>query len=183
VDSHFSHGAWAWSLGGVSLPLLADFHPKGELARSLGLFLDEAGITDRATVVIDADGVVRHTLSVGPGGRRDMEELAAFCEELDAEYAGDLPSPAATPEGLPAGAALYVKDNCMFSRWALAARTNLHLEDSLAVVNLSQDPEAGAHLETLGGKAQVPALVCGEDVLYESGDIIELLVGRTTTLV
>ena len=183
MDSTFSHGAWAWSLGGVSLPLLADFHPKGDLAKSLGLFLDGPGITDRATVVIDADGLVRHTLSVGPGGKRDMEELAAFCEKLDAEHAGDLPAAAAAPAGLPEGAALYIRDNCMFSRWAMAARSNLHLEDSLALVNVSQDPEARARLEALGGKSQAPALVCGDDVLYESGDIIKLLVEKTATLV
>ena len=46
VDSVYSHAAWAASLGGVSFPLLADFHPKGALASELGLYLDGAGITD-----------------------------------------------------------------------------------------------------------------------------------------
>ncbi len=183
MDSTFSHGAWAWSLGGVSLPLLADFHPKGELAKSLGLFLDGAGITDRATVVIDAAGVVRHASSVGPGGSRDMAALAALCEDLDASFEGDLPAPGSPGPGVPAGSALYVKDRCMFSRWALAARSNLHLEESLPVVNVSQDPAAHARLESLGGKAQAPALVTGSEVLYESKDIITALVEGTGGLV
>ena len=36
VDSMYCHANWARDLGGVSFPLLADFHPKGEVARSYG---------------------------------------------------------------------------------------------------------------------------------------------------
>ena len=86
VDSTYCHANWAMSLGGVSFPLLADFHPKGEVAKAYGLYLDGAGITDRATVIIDADGVVRHVSSVGPGGKRDIAELAGLCEQLDQNY-------------------------------------------------------------------------------------------------
>jgi hypothetical protein len=37
VDSIYCHGNWAKSLGGVSFPLLADFHPKGAMAKKYGV--------------------------------------------------------------------------------------------------------------------------------------------------
>jgi alkyl hydroperoxide reductase subunit AhpC len=76
VDSIFCHSNWAASMGGISFPLLADFHPKGKMATDYGLYLSDNGITDRATVVIDASGVVRHASSVTPAGQRNIEELA-----------------------------------------------------------------------------------------------------------
>ena len=99
-----------------------------------------------------------------------------MCEEIDSAWQGELPVFTA-PKGLPEGAALYIKDNCMFSRWALYARANLHLQDVLPVVNVSRDPEARAKLERIGGKSQAPALVVGEQAMYESAEIAKFLAG------
>lgn len=63
----------------------------------------------------------------------------------------------------------------MFSRWALYARTNLHLETALPVINVSRDPHALAELERRGGKGQAPALAIGDSIMYESADIAKLL--------
>ncbi|MCB1185474.1 redoxin domain-containing protein, partial [bacterium] len=52
VDSRYCHEAWAETFDGIIFPLLADFHPKGEVARAYGLWLEDAGISDRATVLI-----------------------------------------------------------------------------------------------------------------------------------
>ena len=60
VDSRFSHENWAKSLGGISFLLLQDFHPKGDMARKYGVYLEDKGITDRATVIIDKRGSVRY---------------------------------------------------------------------------------------------------------------------------
>jgi peroxiredoxin len=57
VDSAWTHAAFAKSLG-LSYPLLADFHPKGAVAKAYGLYLDDKGISKRATVVIDKAGKV-----------------------------------------------------------------------------------------------------------------------------
>jgi peroxiredoxin (alkyl hydroperoxide reductase subunit C) len=57
VDSAFSHKAFQERLG-VSIPLLADFHPKGEVARRYGVYIDERGHTERALVMIDPEGNV-----------------------------------------------------------------------------------------------------------------------------
>ncbi len=57
VDSAFSHKAFREHLG-VDIPLLADFHPKGEVARRFGVYIDERGHSQRALVMIDPDGIV-----------------------------------------------------------------------------------------------------------------------------
>ena len=58
VDSAFAHKAFQRELG-ISIPLLADFHPKGDVARRFGAFNEDRGVSQRALVMIDADGVVR----------------------------------------------------------------------------------------------------------------------------
>ena len=82
VDSKFCHKAWADGFGGIDFPLLADFHPKGGVAKSFGLWLEEPGITDRATVLIGKDGKVLWAESVGPGGARVPGDLLAKVQEL-----------------------------------------------------------------------------------------------------
>jgi len=58
VDSAFAHKAFRRELG-LSIPLLADFHPKGEVASAYGVYNDERGVARRALVVIDPGGIVR----------------------------------------------------------------------------------------------------------------------------
>lgn len=58
VDSAFSNKAFQRELG-VSIPLLADFHPKGEVARRFGVYDEERGVSLRALVMIDPHGIVR----------------------------------------------------------------------------------------------------------------------------
>jgi peroxiredoxin len=58
VDSGFAHKAFRRELG-ISIPLLADFHPKGEVARAFGVYSEKHGVARRALVLIDPDGIVR----------------------------------------------------------------------------------------------------------------------------
>jgi peroxiredoxin len=58
VDSSWTHRAFRKSLG-LDIPLLADFHPKGEVSRSFGAYQDEYGMGSRSLVLVDEDGVVR----------------------------------------------------------------------------------------------------------------------------
>jgi peroxiredoxin len=60
VDSRYAQHAFADSLGLRDVRLLADFEPKGEVARRYGVYLDDPGCSTRASFVIDRDGVVRH---------------------------------------------------------------------------------------------------------------------------
>jgi peroxiredoxin len=54
VDSAYSHKAFRQHLG-ISFPLLADFHPKGEVSRAYGVYIDERGHNHRALVMIGPD--------------------------------------------------------------------------------------------------------------------------------
>jgi peroxiredoxin len=58
VDGHWSHRAFQDKLG-VEIPLLADFHPKGEVAAAYGAYLPDHGTSNRSLVLIDEEGVVR----------------------------------------------------------------------------------------------------------------------------
>jgi peroxiredoxin len=64
VDSGFAHKAFRSELG-VSIPLLADFHPKGEVSRRFGVFDERRGVARRALVLIGPDGIV-HWSHVSP---------------------------------------------------------------------------------------------------------------------
>ena len=57
VDGAFCHKAFRQHLG-ISIPLLADFHPKGEVARRYGVWSDDHGVASRALVLVDPDGRV-----------------------------------------------------------------------------------------------------------------------------
>jgi peroxiredoxin len=57
VDSAFSHKAFQDHLG-VTFPLLSDFHPKGEVSKRYGAFIDERGHNKRALAMIDGSGQV-----------------------------------------------------------------------------------------------------------------------------
>jgi peroxiredoxin len=78
VDSVWSHDAFAKSLN-LSYPLLADFHPKGAVADSYGMYLADKGITKRATVVVARNGkVVWVKEQAIPEARENRELLEAL---------------------------------------------------------------------------------------------------------
>lgn len=74
VDSAWAHKAFADHLK-INYPLLADFHPKGAVADKYGLYLAEKGITSRATVIIDKEGIVRYVKTYDIPQQRDNKEL------------------------------------------------------------------------------------------------------------
>ncbi len=181
IDSIYCHANWAASLGGVSFPLLSDFQPKGAVAASYGMYLEDAGITDRSTVLITASGVVRHASSVGPGGRRDIAELARLCEAMNDAYEETL-TPFAPATGLPDDILLFVKSRCMFSTNTLAALKNLGWEDQVKVYNVTEDAGRQDELEVLVGTHRAPCLVVGSKPMHESADIIAFLARHATDL-
>ena len=67
--------------------------------------LEKAGIDDRATVIIDSAGIVRHASSVTPAGKRNIAELAELCATVDRESTGKLEE-IIPPAGLPAESVL-----------------------------------------------------------------------------
>ncbi len=79
VDSAWTHQAFAKQMG-IGYPLLADFHPKGEVAAKFGLYNAERGMTKRATVIIDKAGKVRFTQE--HEGQRDDKVILAELAKL-----------------------------------------------------------------------------------------------------
>ena len=66
----------------LHFPLLADFEPKGNVARQYGVYRAHEGTTERALFVIDADGIIRWSyvspVGVNPGADgilRALEQL------------------------------------------------------------------------------------------------------------
>jgi peroxiredoxin len=57
VDSAFTHKAFREQLG-LTMPLLADFHPKGAVSKSYGVYNEDYGNSARALVMIGPDGDV-----------------------------------------------------------------------------------------------------------------------------
>lgn len=81
IDSPFSHAAFAEKMK-ISYPLLADFHPKGEVAKKFGLYLEEKGITNRATVILDKEGVVRYVQVYDVPQQRNNKEIVEALKKL-----------------------------------------------------------------------------------------------------
>jgi peroxiredoxin (alkyl hydroperoxide reductase subunit C) len=58
VDSTWAHKAFQEKLG-IDIQLLSDFHPKGEVSRAYGAYVEERGRPNRSLVLVDEEGIVR----------------------------------------------------------------------------------------------------------------------------
>ena len=66
VDGAWCHAAYARQ-NKLHFPLLADFEPKGAVARAYGVYNQTDGVCERALFVIDSDGLI-HWSYVSPVG-------------------------------------------------------------------------------------------------------------------
>jgi peroxiredoxin len=94
VDGAWCHRAYS-SQRKLHFPLLADFEPKGEVARRYGVYRTHEGTAARALFVLDADGIIRWSYlspaGVNPGADGILEAL----ESLDAGAHAAAPSASA----------------------------------------------------------------------------------------
>lgn len=81
VDGVWSHAAFAQDRN-LHFPLLADFEPKGAVARTYGVYRQHDGTTERALFVIDADGIIRWSyvspVGINPGADGILNALEAL---------------------------------------------------------------------------------------------------------
>jgi peroxiredoxin len=67
----------------LGIPLLADFEPKGAVARQYGVYREKDGESERALFVIDPEGVVRWSyvspVGVNPGADGVLKALDSMC--------------------------------------------------------------------------------------------------------
>jgi len=84
VDGIWCHRAFAENRK-LRFPLLADFEPKGAVAKRYGVYREQDGTTERALFVIDADGIIRwryvSPIDVNPGADGILEALDALTAE------------------------------------------------------------------------------------------------------
>jgi peroxiredoxin len=84
VDGIWCHLAFAADRH-LHFPLLADFEPKGAVARQYGVYREHEGTSERALFVIDADGVIRWSfvspVGVNPGADGILRALEALVPE------------------------------------------------------------------------------------------------------
>ena len=74
TDTPYALKAWKRDEG-FSAHFLSDFHPKGAVAEQYEAYIPEAGITTRATYVIDKDGKVAYKVINHPGEMRDQDAI------------------------------------------------------------------------------------------------------------
>jgi len=81
VDGIWSHLAFAKDRN-LEFPLLADFEPKGEVARTYRVYRAADGTSERALYVIDADGIVRWSyvspVGINPGADGILRALESL---------------------------------------------------------------------------------------------------------
>ena len=97
-DSLWSHIAYAKELN-LRIPLLTDFHPKGEVCRRFDVYRDDIGTAERALFVLDSDGRIfwSHVspIEINPGADGVLGALEQLTGK-DLELA--LPTPQAEAE-------------------------------------------------------------------------------------
>ncbi|AWB95454.1 peroxiredoxin [Agromyces badenianii] len=81
VDSKHTLRSWA-ELEGFEFPLLSDFWPHGAVADSFGAFDERTGLAQRATFVIDADGVVASSFATPRGEARSLDQYRTALSAL-----------------------------------------------------------------------------------------------------
>jgi peroxiredoxin len=76
TDTHFTHKAWhdsSETIGKIQYPMIGD--PTGAITRNFGVMIEEAGLADRGTFVIDPEGKIQ-IVEINAGGiGRDASEL------------------------------------------------------------------------------------------------------------
>ncbi len=76
TDTHFTHKAWhdsSETIGKINYPMIGD--PTGAITRNFGVMIEEVGLAERGTFVIDPEGKIQ-IIEINAGGiGRDASEL------------------------------------------------------------------------------------------------------------
>ena len=84
VDGSWCHAAFSRDRK-LHFPLLADFEPKGAVARLYGVYRQGDGTCERALFVIDADGVIHWSYVSPMGVNPGADGILCALEELQAK--------------------------------------------------------------------------------------------------
>lgn len=76
TDTHFTHKAWhdsSETIGKITFPMVGD--PTGNLARNFGVLVEEDGLAERGTFVINREGKIKMVEITEGGVGRSAAEL------------------------------------------------------------------------------------------------------------
>jgi peroxiredoxin len=82
VDSVPSKAAWAKAIKIKNTKLLADFWPHGKVAKGLGLFLEQDGISQRVNIILDESARVCFVKVYPISKLPDIDEIIVFLKNL-----------------------------------------------------------------------------------------------------
>jgi len=82
TDSKWCHAAFSQQRN-LHFPLLADFEPKGEVARKFGVYDEVEGTAKRALVIIDEKGTVAWSFLSPPDVNPGADGILLALEKLD----------------------------------------------------------------------------------------------------
>jgi mycoredoxin-dependent peroxiredoxin len=81
LDSTYALNAWSKSMH-TSFPLLSDFYPQGKVVDLYGV-RHQAGMSNRAVIVVDKEGLIRYIEVLdNPGEMPDNEDLFEVLRKL-----------------------------------------------------------------------------------------------------
>jgi peroxiredoxin (alkyl hydroperoxide reductase subunit C) len=86
IDSEFVHLAWRQNhkdLNNLPFPMLADI--KRELSTSLGILDPNAGVSQRATFIVDPKGVIRFVMVTDLSVGRNVQEVLRVLDALQTD--------------------------------------------------------------------------------------------------
>lgn len=101
TDTHFTHKAWHESsetIGKINYTMIGD--PTGTITRNFGVMRESEGLADRATFVVDPQGVIQAVEITAEGVGRDAADLVRKIKA--AQYVAENPGevcPAKWKEG------------------------------------------------------------------------------------
>jgi alkyl hydroperoxide reductase subunit AhpC len=89
IDHCLSHAAFVRDAQ-VRFPLLADFHPRGAVARAYGIYREEQGVSARALFVLDGQGIIRFSQAYPDLLNPGVDDLLTTLEAItiDDEHPG-----------------------------------------------------------------------------------------------
>ena len=76
TDTHFTHKAWhdtSDTIAKVEYPMIGD--PTGRITRNFGVMREGEGLADRATFLVDPDGIIQFVEVTAEGVGRNATEL------------------------------------------------------------------------------------------------------------
>lgn len=76
TDTHFTHKAWhdaSETIGKINYTMIGD--PTGEITRNFDCMRETMGLADRATFIVDPEGIVQAMEITAEGIGRDAEDL------------------------------------------------------------------------------------------------------------